>query len=131
MPRARVYVPPKKSIFDPQRKTIPQALRSLRYGSVTAVLLGQIFTIPPAGGARARRAKRLRHPARGGLVSGGDEAEPEGEVPVEAAPKPRRARRPHGARRGARGDRPHHARRPRGGQLLPARAGGGPPRGRG
>src|SRR5207244_3248615 len=57
MPRARVYVTLKKSVFDPQGKTIHEALRSLGYGSVTDVRQGQFFEVAldgvPADQARA------------------------------------------------------------------------------
>ena len=45
MPRARVYVTLKKSVFDPQGKTIHEALRSLGYGSVTDVRQGKFFEV--------------------------------------------------------------------------------------
>jgi len=43
--RARVYVTLKKSVFDPQGKTIHDALRSLGYGSVTDVRQGKFFEV--------------------------------------------------------------------------------------
>jgi phosphoribosylformylglycinamidine synthase PurS subunit len=45
MTRARVYVTLKKSVFDPQGKTIHEALRSLGYGSVTDVRQGKFFEV--------------------------------------------------------------------------------------
>jgi phosphoribosylformylglycinamidine synthase subunit PurS len=57
MTRARVYVTLKKSVFDPQGKTIQEALRSLGYGSVTDVRQGKFFEVAldgvPAEQARA------------------------------------------------------------------------------
>ena len=57
MSRARVYVTLKKSVFDPQGKTIHEALRSLGYGSVTDVRQGKFFEVAldgvPADQARA------------------------------------------------------------------------------
>jgi phosphoribosylformylglycinamidine synthase PurS subunit len=57
MTRARVYVTLKKSVFDPQGKTIHEALRSLGYGSVTDVRQGKFFEVAldgvPAEQARA------------------------------------------------------------------------------
>ena len=57
MPRARVYVTLKKSVFDPQGKTIHEDLRSLGYGSVTDVRQGKFFEVAldgvPADQARA------------------------------------------------------------------------------
>ena len=43
--RARVYVSLKPSVFDPQGKTIEQALHSLGYGSVLDVRQGKYFEI--------------------------------------------------------------------------------------
>jgi phosphoribosylformylglycinamidine synthase PurS subunit len=49
MTRARVYVTLKKSVFDPQGKTIHEALRSLGYGSVTDVRQGKFFEVALEG----------------------------------------------------------------------------------
>ena len=43
--KARVYVSLKPSVFDPQGKTVEQALHSLGYGSVTDVRQGKYFEI--------------------------------------------------------------------------------------
>jgi len=43
--RARVYVTLKKSVFDPQGKTIHDALRSLGYASVADVRQGKFFEV--------------------------------------------------------------------------------------
>jgi phosphoribosylformylglycinamidine synthase len=43
--RARVYVTLKKSVFDPQGKTIHDALRSLGYASVADVRQGKFFEL--------------------------------------------------------------------------------------
>lgn len=49
MARARVYVTLKKSVFDPQGKTIHEALRSLGYASVTDVRQGKFFEVELSG----------------------------------------------------------------------------------
>ena len=55
--KARVFVTLKPSVFDPQGKTIHEALRSLGYGSVTDVRQGKFFEVAldgvPADQARA------------------------------------------------------------------------------
>jgi phosphoribosylformylglycinamidine synthase subunit PurS len=43
--KARVYVTLKKSVFDPQGKTIHDALGSLGYASVAAVRQGKFFEL--------------------------------------------------------------------------------------
>ena len=55
---ARVYVTLKKSVFDPQGKTIHEALLSLGYGQVAEVRQGKFFEIDLDGlaGEEARRA---------------------------------------------------------------------------
>jgi phosphoribosylformylglycinamidine synthase subunit PurS len=47
--RARVYVTLKKSVFDPQGKTIHDALRSMGYSSVTDVRQGKFFEVALEG----------------------------------------------------------------------------------
>ena len=58
MAMARVYVTLKKSVFDPQGKTIHDALRSLGYASVADVRQGKFFEVSLDGlsGDEARRA---------------------------------------------------------------------------
>ena len=58
MATARVYVTLKKSVFDPQGKTIHEALRSLGYASVADVRQGKFFEVVLDGlqGEEARRA---------------------------------------------------------------------------
>ena len=58
MAMARVYVTLKKSVFDPQGKTIHDALRSLGYASVTDVRQGKFFEVALDGlsGDAARQA---------------------------------------------------------------------------
>jgi phosphoribosylformylglycinamidine synthase len=57
--RARVYVTLKKSVFDPQGKTIHDALRSMGYSDVEDVRQGKFFEValdaasPEAARARA------------------------------------------------------------------------------
>jgi phosphoribosylformylglycinamidine synthase subunit PurS len=57
MAKARVYVTLKKSVFDPQGKTIHDALVSLGYAGVTDVRQGKFFEMEldglPAEAARA------------------------------------------------------------------------------
>jgi phosphoribosylformylglycinamidine synthase len=45
MAKARVYVTLKKSVFDPQGKTIHDALQSLGYASVADVRQGKFFEL--------------------------------------------------------------------------------------
>jgi len=47
--KARVYVTLKKSVFDPQGKTIHDALRSLGYDGVTDVRQGKFFEVALEG----------------------------------------------------------------------------------
>ncbi len=49
MVKARVYVTLKKSVFDPQGKTIHEALRSMGYGSVADVRQGKFFEVALEG----------------------------------------------------------------------------------
>jgi len=52
MPVARVYVTLKKSVFDPQGKTIHDALGSLGYPAVTEVRQGKFFELSFEGMGR-------------------------------------------------------------------------------
>ena len=56
MPKARVFVTLKTSVFDPQGKTIHEALRSLGYASVADVRQGKFFEVELSGvsGEQAR-----------------------------------------------------------------------------
>jgi phosphoribosylformylglycinamidine synthase len=56
--KARVFVTLKKSVFDPQGKTIADALHSLGYTSVGDVRQGKFFELDIAG-ASADQAKTL------------------------------------------------------------------------
>jgi len=47
--KARVYVTLKKSVFDPQGKTIHDALRSLGYDGVADVRQGKFFEVTLEG----------------------------------------------------------------------------------
>jgi phosphoribosylformylglycinamidine synthase PurS subunit len=58
MAKARVYVTLKKSVFDPQGKTIHDALGSLGYSSVTDVRQGKFFELDLAPGLPAPEARR-------------------------------------------------------------------------
>ena len=61
MATARVYVTLKKSVFDPQGKTIHDALRSLGYGSVTDVRQGKFFEVDARRACpRTRRGRPSR-----------------------------------------------------------------------
>jgi phosphoribosylformylglycinamidine synthase len=62
--RARVFVTLKKSVFDPQGKTIHEALQSLGYGQVADVRQGKFFevdlgTLPPDEARRT--AEEIAH----------------------------------------------------------------------
>ena len=57
MAKARVYVTLKKSVFDPQGKTIHDALKGLGYAQVAEVRQGKFFEldlVPGTSGADAR-----------------------------------------------------------------------------
>ena len=56
MLKARVYVTLKKSVFDPQGKTIHEALRSMGYSQVADVRQGKFFelALEGVGGESAR-----------------------------------------------------------------------------
>ena len=56
--RARVFVTLKPSVFDPQGRTIADALQSLGYGSVADVRQGKYFELDLAT-AEAAEARRL------------------------------------------------------------------------
>lgn len=56
--RARVYVTLKKSVFDPQGKTIADALHSLGYTGVADVRQGKFFELDIAA-ASADQARTL------------------------------------------------------------------------
>jgi phosphoribosylformylglycinamidine synthase len=54
--KARVYVTLKKSVFDPQGKTIHDALQSMGYASVADVRQGKFFEVS-LDGVSAEQAK--------------------------------------------------------------------------
>ncbi|MGH9313092.1 MAG: phosphoribosylformylglycinamidine synthase subunit PurS [Vicinamibacterales bacterium] len=56
--RARVFVTLKPSVFDPQGRTIAEALHSLGYGGVTDVRQGKYFELDLQAGS-AEEAKSL------------------------------------------------------------------------
>ena len=56
--RARVFVTLKPSVFDPQGKTITEALHSLGYGGVQDVRQGKYFDLDLAA-TEASRARAL------------------------------------------------------------------------
>jgi phosphoribosylformylglycinamidine synthase len=58
MAKARVYVTLKKSVFDPQGKTIKDALSTLGYGQVADVRQGKFFELDLAAGVPPAEAKK-------------------------------------------------------------------------
>ena len=66
--RARVFVTLKPSVFDPQGKTIADALHSLGYGGVEDVRQGKYFELDlatsEAAQARAHGSRSRRQAAR-------------------------------------------------------------------
>ena len=58
MPKARVYVTLKKSVFDPQGRTIADALHSLGYTGIGDVRQGKYFEVEVDAGS-TEEAKRL------------------------------------------------------------------------
>ena len=57
MPKARVYVTLKKSVFDPQGKAIHDALRSMGYSQVEDVRQGKYFEVALGGSVAEARAR--------------------------------------------------------------------------
>jgi phosphoribosylformylglycinamidine synthase len=57
MPKARVFVTLKKSVFDPQGKTIHDALGTLGYASIESVRQGKFFELDLAAGVSAAEAQ--------------------------------------------------------------------------
>jgi phosphoribosylformylglycinamidine synthase len=57
--RARVYVTLKKSVFDPQGKTIHDALRSMGYSDVEDVRQGKFFELSLGAASVAEARARL------------------------------------------------------------------------
>jgi phosphoribosylformylglycinamidine synthase PurS subunit len=64
MPNARVFVTLKKSVFDPQGKTIGDALASLGYGSVADVRQGKFFELAFDGVSREQAQAQAEEIAR-------------------------------------------------------------------
>ena len=58
MAKARVYVTLKKSVFDPQGKTIHDALKGLGYARVADVRQGKFFDIALADGVTSEQARQ-------------------------------------------------------------------------
>jgi phosphoribosylformylglycinamidine synthase len=58
MAKARVFVTLKKSVFDPQGKTIHDALGTLGYSQVQDVRQGKYFELDLAPGVAAAEAKK-------------------------------------------------------------------------
>ena len=61
---ARVYVTLKKSVFDPQGKTIHDALRSLGYSGVADVRQGKFFEVALEGVAPDKAKSTIEEIAR-------------------------------------------------------------------
>ena len=64
MPNARVFVTLKKSVFDPQGKTIGDALASLGYASVGDVWQGKFFELAFEGVSREEAQAQAEEIAR-------------------------------------------------------------------
>ena len=64
MLKARVYVTLKKSVFDPQGRTIHEALRSMGYSSVTDVRQGKFFEVDLDGLSPDRARETVEEIAR-------------------------------------------------------------------
>jgi phosphoribosylformylglycinamidine synthase PurS subunit len=64
MVKGRVYVTLKSSVFDPQGKTIHEALASLGYGEVADVRQGKYFEVRLEGVAPAAAREKLEEIAR-------------------------------------------------------------------
>ena len=58
MAKARVYVTLKKSVFDPQGKTIHDALKGLGYAQVEDVRQGKFFELDLAPGTSSADARQ-------------------------------------------------------------------------
>jgi phosphoribosylformylglycinamidine synthase PurS subunit len=61
---ARVYVTLKKSVFDPQGKTIHDALRSLGYSKVADVRQGKFFEVALEGVSAEEARQSVEEMAR-------------------------------------------------------------------
>ena len=64
MATARVYVTLKKSVFDPQGKTIHDALRSLGYEGVADVRQGKFFEVALEGVSAEKARETAEEVAR-------------------------------------------------------------------
>ncbi len=64
MVKARVYVTLKKSVFDPQGKTINDALRSMGYSNVEDVRQGKFFELSLDGVGREQAKPVVEEIAR-------------------------------------------------------------------
>ena len=62
--RARVFVTLKPSVFDPQGKTVTDALHTLGYNSVKDVRQGKFFVLDLAGDTREAAEKQIEKVAR-------------------------------------------------------------------
>ncbi len=60
MIKARVYVTLKKSVFDPQGKTVHDALRSMGYSGVADVRQGKFFDVALEAGSAAEAQQTLQ-----------------------------------------------------------------------
>ena len=64
MPRARVYVTLKKSVFDPQGRTIQEALVSMGYQGVAGVRQGKFFEVDLEGIPPERAKETVKEEAQ-------------------------------------------------------------------
>ena len=64
MPKARVYVSLKKSVFDPQGKAVHDALQSLGYASVADVRQGKFFEVSLEGVGAVEAKEAVEEMAR-------------------------------------------------------------------
>ena len=64
MAKARVYVTLKKSVFDPQGRTIHEALRSMGYDGVAGVRQGKFFEVDLGAMAPDRARETVEEIAR-------------------------------------------------------------------
>jgi phosphoribosylformylglycinamidine synthase PurS subunit len=62
--KAHVWVMPKRTVLDPQGKTIHNALASLGYGQVTGVRQGKFFVLDLNGWSREDAQQYLERIAR-------------------------------------------------------------------
>ena len=57
--KAKIIVMPKKTVLDPQGKTVKHALESMSFKGITDVRIGKFIEIEFAGGSKAALKKKL------------------------------------------------------------------------